>query len=203
MPVEMSAFTISKSRQRSLVTARNLVRLLSPFIREHYPLFYKGFGFTEERFFTNQLFLWNIHIWLLIRRCGFEPDEAMLVHSLSKVYWEKWQAAHAAEEENKISARLKAREKGVLPSAIYAFWVALDMALNKGTDREIAAALYRNDPIPDHFETITLQQLENVVRYLRYQMLFLDSLPSDQLLGASFAFPSPAPVLTVDGAVAP
>ena len=56
-------------------------------------------------------------------------------------------------------------------------------------------SLVRNDPVTDHFETVTVQQLENFVEYVRFQMAFLDGLDNERFLSAAWEWPAPSTMM--------
>jgi hypothetical protein len=195
MPQEKPFYGIFKSRTAAKATATNLFRVLAPFMKEHYPVFYEGLGLNDDRFFSNQLLLWNIHVWLLLRRLDYVPSKAAYVHYITKAYFTRFGDAHAGEDEEKVHPRIKRREKSNLPYLIYSFWLALDDAINQESDSMLVAALHRNDPVTDHFETVTVQQLENFVEYVRFQMAFLDGLDNERFLSAAWEWPAPSTMM--------
>eukprot|EP00996_Jenningsia_fusiforme_P002397 NODE_3228_length_1020_cov_29.564367_g2969_i0.p1 GENE.NODE_3228_length_1020_cov_29.564367_g2969_i0~~NODE_3228_length_1020_cov_29.564367_g2969_i0.p1 ORF type:complete len:234 (+),score=37.85 NODE_3228_length_1020_cov_29.564367_g2969_i0:96-797(+) len=180
----------SKKRYDAKITALNLMRTTTPFLRQNYSTFHNAFG-CGERFFANQMFLWNVHLWLLFRRLDFEKDAEFIVHMLTKEYMERIRDAHACEDEEKVSSRQKMRERSLLTPGIYAFWLAFDDAIDEDSDRHFVTALYRNSPILSHVENLSFEQLNNIVRYVRFQLCFLDCLPSDRILSAAFDWPAP------------
>jgi hypothetical protein len=194
-PNSMLTMALFPSTKLAILQSQNLVRNTVPVFKDHYDDFVKVFD-LGERFFLNQLFLWNIHVWLLIRRLEHEKEAVKLIHYVTKLYFDRWKDAHACEDVVKVPTKLKLREKMRIPTSVYAFWLAMDSAIDQEDDVQIIAAIHRNNPIGEHFDNISLQALNNFVFYIRFQMAFLDRIPSERFLSSSWDWPTPSQILS-------